>query len=811
MGSWGGRRTLKFKPDHLGPRRRRRADPGQPPEELVSEHPSEDPIEPPTEPEVPPELMDTEPVDILTDPTMLSVPAGALSSPSLPRAPIAPSEADTEPPEEPDDPFGPPLVQAVEPESSGPSGSFHIHMASGLGAGQRLGDYRLVRELGEGAFAEVWLAVEEGSHQFQKRVALKILKDEAATEESIESLVNEARVCGHLHHPHLVDVYGVFEEDDHAFIAMEYVEGITLEALLARLKPAELRLPLSVILDVGIQVAEALDHAHTATDHDGEPLHLIHRDLKPGNIILAPRVGSKVTDFGLAKATTNTRTTKVGILRGTPSYVAPEVWAGRRDFTPALDLFALGTILYEMATAELLLVGELPVVIGQALNGSPDQDVLAVADVYPELVPVIRDLLQRTPEERTGSAWEVVVALTDLRRRLDAPGGLDLFLELVAPIALPSRPGASRRSPSKLETRDPVWSKLITMRLGSDGDLPIAAAASVPGRRGPLRDGSQPGATAPRRSRPGAPSPRKSRPGAPSPRRSRPGAPSPRRSRPGAAAPDRPPPHRIRTSPSTPVEDLEEWPVRRRRGWWLAVGAVLFALLGVALLLLGRGEVSDGAVDREEPTADTGTSTSTSTDASTTSMSSTGASTDTSTTSMSDTSTSTSTTSMSSTNTDASGTSRASTNTDASTAGPEVRAETPRATPARTPAPTPRVRAETPAPTPRVVVAETPVPTPRVTPAPTPAPTPASPGCLVFRSTPPGASVWLGGAATGLHAGSSASVSRELKAGTYSVGMGIDSPEQSTSVRLEAGQRATVTCNLMGGGCTVAKAAGGCP
>ena len=93
---------------------------------------------------------------------------------------------------------------------------------------------------------------------------------------------------------------------------------------------------------------------------------------------------------------------------------------------------------------------------------------------------------------------------------------------------------------------------------------------------------------------------------------------------------------------------------------------------------------------------------------------------------------------------------------------------------------------------------------------PTPAPV-ASPGCLVFRSTPPGASVWLGGAATGLHAASSSAVSKEVKVGTYTVGMGIDAPEQSTSVRVEAGQQATVTCNLFSGGCQVARISGACP
>jgi eukaryotic-like serine/threonine-protein kinase len=664
-----------------------------------------------------PDAARTEPLEALTDPTLLAVAPGELPVPNL--SGEAPTGQD-----ESDDSYDGLVASAHRGGSS--SGGVHIHIASGLSAGQRLGDYRLVRELGEGAFASVWLAVEEGSHHFQKRVALKILKDEAATEESIESLVNEARVCGHLHHPHLVDVYGVFEADDHVFIAMEYVEGVTLEALLARLKQADLRLPLSVILDVGIQVAEALDHAHTAIDHDGESLQLIHRDLKPGNIILAPRVGSKVTDFGLAKATTNTRTTKVGILRGTPSYVAPEVWGGRRDFTPGLDLFALGTILYEMATGELLLSGELPVVIGQALNGSPEADVLKVADAWPELVPVILGLLRRVPEERTQSAWEVVVALQDLRRQNEAPGGLDLFLELVAPIALPSRPDSSRRSPHKLETRDPVWSRLITMKLDSGSFGPRIGGEQGRAAPGLLGGGSQAG---------------------------------------------RPRPQQIRTSPSATAPAMKEETPRRKSGAWLLAGALLFAAVGVVLLLVGRGDREltdlDGSVEADVLTTPEPAPTVTVTPRS----------------------------------------------TPAVVPGPTpatTSAITP--TPRSTPAPTPRPTAAqtprpTPAPTPRPTAAQT----PRPTPAPTPATTPAPPGCLVFRSTPPGASVWLSGAATGLHASSSGAARREVQPGTYEVGMGIDGPEQSTRVTVEQGQRATVTCNLLGGGCTVASAPGACP
>ena len=148
--------------------------------------------------------------------------------------------------------------------------------------------------------------MEDGEHGFRKKVALKILRRDVSDEETFEALLHEARVCGHLHHPNVVDVYGVGQVGSTTFISMEYIEGVALDVILKRLRRSDLRMPLSVIMDLGIQVAMALDHAHNAKDHEGNPLELVHRDLKPSNIILSKDGLAKVTDFGLAKTTTST-------------------------------------------------------------------------------------------------------------------------------------------------------------------------------------------------------------------------------------------------------------------------------------------------------------------------------------------------------------------------------------------------------------------------------------------------------------------------------------------------------------------------
>jgi len=341
--------------------------------------------------------------------------------------------------------------------------------------------YRLQRRLGTGAFAEVWLAIEDGSHGFRKEVALKLLKKDRADEETLAALLDEARVCGMLHHPHLVDVYGVGISKGVAYIAMEYIRGTTLGDLLSKLKAQELVLPLSVILDIGIQTCQGLDYAHTATDHEGTPLSLVHRDLKPGNLMLSASSGVKVADFGLAKASTTTQSTEVGTLRGTPGYIAPEVWGGSRNFTPAIDLFAVGAILWEMAVGSTLFSGPLPEVIGAAMHGSLDGEIQRLSLHHPALAPVVRGLLQRDPEKRTQSAWELKAALETVRAETPAGGGLDLLLSLVNRQGDEKAQQLTRKNNLEAvkNTEDPRWLKL----LDSHGSLFIQLDPSQVERR----------------------------------------------------------------------------------------------------------------------------------------------------------------------------------------------------------------------------------------------------------------------------------------------------------------------------------------
>ncbi len=355
--------------------------------------------------------------------------------------------------------------------------AFSFAIASGLEPGRELGRYRLVRRVGEGGFAEVWLAMEEGEHSIRKKVALKILKEATSDQHAYESLLNEARLCGMLHHLHIVDVYGVSQADGLTFVAMEYVEGITLDRLLRRITAAEMSIPLSVILEVGIGIAEALDHSHNALDPEGRPLNIVHRDLKPGNVMLAPGLGVKVADFGLAKATTSRNETMIGEVRGTPGYIAPEVWGGTRDFGPRVDLFALGVLLWEMATGRKLFEGSMIEVMGQCMHGEEEAEMDTLRRHRPELVPIVERLLRRQPDRRTGTAWEVLVALREVLEVVHAPGGLDLFLELLGVTGSEQRLSGGRRS--LRGGADESWAQLMVMAGYSAPDLPAVSPSGL--------------------------------------------------------------------------------------------------------------------------------------------------------------------------------------------------------------------------------------------------------------------------------------------------------------------------------------------
>ena len=215
---------------------------------------------------------------------------------------------------------------------------------------EKLGPYRIVREIGHGGMGTVYEAVDERS---SGTVAVKVLPPELARQRSfLNRFAHELEALGKLSHPHVVPILDVGEDDALHYFAMEHVAGGSLEQLLSR----DARLSVERACEIGSQVAHALSHAHA---HG-----IVHRDVKPANILLTAEGLAKLTDFGIAKMADATQLTLTGAVVGTADYLSPEQAEGRR-VTPRSDLYSLGIMLYRMLSGRAPFSGRTTVEIVQ--------------------------------------------------------------------------------------------------------------------------------------------------------------------------------------------------------------------------------------------------------------------------------------------------------------------------------------------------------------------------------------------------------------------------------------------------------------
>ena len=266
-----------------------------------------------------------------------------------------------------------------------------------------LGRYHCLAALAQGGMAKVYLAATCGPRDFTKLVVIKEMREELACEpEFVTMFTDEARLAARLNHPNVVQTYEVGCDGERHFLAMEYLEGVAYWKL-ARLGAA---VPLAVHLRVLVDALVGLHYAHELTDFDGTPLHVVHRDVSPQNVLVTYRGDIKLVDFGIAKGSLATPDPRPGMCNGKLSYMAPEQARGA-NIDRRADVFAVGIMLWEALTSKRLWERSEKHVLHQLMfDEVPDVRALSPA-VPAELARICARALARDPDARYATAAEM--------------------------------------------------------------------------------------------------------------------------------------------------------------------------------------------------------------------------------------------------------------------------------------------------------------------------------------------------------------------------------------------------------------------
>ena len=283
---------------------------------------------------------------------------------------------------------------------------WHVHRVQFV---KPFGKYTLLEKIGAGGMAEIWRASLDGADGFKKQVVIKLILPQYARSRSfITMFVREAKVASHIQHPNVVQIYELGKEDNRYFIAMEYVDGKDLLAILEHCTQLKRHVPIELCLYIAGEICKGLAEAHQATGDNGRALNIIHRDVSPSNILIGRDGTVKLTDFGVARASLEGQPAGVtGQLQGKLGYMSPEQVTSK-PIDLRSDLFSVGVVLFESITHKRLFAGKNDL---ETLANVRNADVEAHLCQHPDLpdgvVRILRRALASNMDDRYPSAQEL--------------------------------------------------------------------------------------------------------------------------------------------------------------------------------------------------------------------------------------------------------------------------------------------------------------------------------------------------------------------------------------------------------------------
>jgi tRNA A-37 threonylcarbamoyl transferase component Bud32 len=274
---------------------------------------------------------------------------------------------------------------------------------------QKVGRYEILRLIGKGAMGEVFLGRDP---RINRLTAIKTLRfEDNFAEDEINAIkakfFREAESAGTLSHANIVTIYDAGEDRDLAYIAMEYLEGVTL----LRFTRAKRLLPVRKTIRYVARIAEALDYAHNRG--------IVHRDIKPANVMVLKSGHIKLTDFGIARITASSHT-QTGVVKGTPYYMSPEQFSGAK-VDGRSDIFSLGTLLFQLLTGSLPFFSESPAILMNQIMNFPHPNPRAINPrVMPAIISIVDRSLEKQPDRRYARASQMAADLVHLDQRIQS-------------------------------------------------------------------------------------------------------------------------------------------------------------------------------------------------------------------------------------------------------------------------------------------------------------------------------------------------------------------------------------------------------